>query len=181
MSPLLRRTTILIAPIAIVIAATLTSRGALAAGNHVIGVEGDYAIPIDSVAESGGGFGIRYGYQFQIPLFLIQPEIGFTDHIMGGNVSPTVYRGVAGVRAGIGEIVRLGVYGHLGVGHLTADTPGDNVSHTAFTWDGGAFFDVTVIPLLNLGVHGGYDQLTGEESDGGLSWGVVGVHGEFVF
>jgi hypothetical protein len=178
MSTLLRRTSL---ALAFLPAIALSPRDALA-GDHAIGVDGDFAAPIDSRVESGGGFGIRYGYQLQLPLFLLQPEIGFTDHMLSGDSEPTIYRGVVGARMGFLEIVRPGLFAHLGVGHLTADVPGDeDFTNTAFTWDGGVFLDFVLIPLFNFGVHGAYNQLVGDEVEGGISWGTVGLHGELVF
>lgn len=163
------------------IAATFTALASLAdpaRADIVIGGDLEYAFPVDSDAESGPGFGVRLGNQMRLPAVALVPEVAFTYHGLTGDFGPNVYRGVGGLRLGISEILRPGIFGHLGVGHLSADFAGRDVSHTAFTYDVGAFLELTLLPLLNLGLHGAYNSLTG---DGDLQWITAGLHVDLVF
>jgi hypothetical protein len=137
----------------------------------------DYAAPINSDVSSGGGFGARLGYQAHAPLVVVTPELAFTYTSFSGIGDPRVYRGLAGVRIGIFEIVRPGVFVHFGVGHLNTDLP--NLSHTDLSYDVGAFLDFTVLPLLNVGAHAAYNRITGDPLS--LQWATVGGHVALVF
>jgi hypothetical protein len=139
----------------------------------------DYAAPIDSVANAGGGFGIRLGQQLDVSPLVLTPELAFTYHGFSGDFAPAVYRGTAGLRLGVGEVIRPGIFGHLGIGRMTVDSPGPDLSHTAFTWDAGVFLDLTVLPLLNIGVHGAFNHLNGDVSS--FEWVTVGAHAALVF
>ena len=165
----------------LLIAATFTAMASLtdtARADIVVGGDLDYAFPIDSAADSGPGFGLRLGNRTRLPALVLAPELAFTYHSLSGDFGPNVYRGVGGLRLAIGEILRPGIFGHLGVGHLSADFAGRDVSHTAFTYDAGAFLELTLLPLLNLGIHGAYNSLTG---DADLQWITAGLHVDLVF
>ena len=86
--------------------------GSAAAKTTVAG-DLDYAAPIDSAANSGWGFGVRLGQQFHLPLVVVNPELGFDYHSFSDDSSPKTYRGIAGLRIGIGEILRVGPFAHL--------------------------------------------------------------------
>jgi hypothetical protein len=148
----------------------------------------DFAFPASAGwADTGVGFGIRIGQELHVPLLAINPELGFTYHTFGtgsGNLStndPSVYRGIAGLRLGLGEIFRVGVSGHLGVGRLDANINLRDVSHTAFTWDMGLFLDLTVLPLLNVGVHTAYTKVASNDEKNALQWYTLGAHAALVF
>jgi hypothetical protein len=161
-------------------ALALSLWSATAAAKTTVAGDLDYAAPIDSRANSGWGFGIRLGQQFHVPLVVINPELGFTYHTFSDDSSPKAYRGIAGLRLGIGEIFRIGPFGHIGVGHLSlSGTP--DLSHTAFTYDAGLFLDLTVIPLLDVGVHGAYNRIVSGSSGPALQFATVGAHVALVF
>jgi hypothetical protein len=144
----------------------------------VIAGEIDFALPVDSPAKSGWGFGIRLGEQLHVPLVVLTPEIGFAYHDFSGDFAPTVYRGLAGLRLGIGEIIRPGAFVHLGIGRFAIDIPG---SHTAFTYDAGAFLDFTLLPLINLGIHAAYNHINSGNHLSGFQWVTLGAHVALVF
>jgi hypothetical protein len=139
----------------------------------------DYAAPIDSNANAGGGFGIRLGQQLDVSPVVLTPELAFTYHGFSGDFAPRVYRGAAGLRLGVGKVIRPGAFGHLGIGHMAVDSPGPDLSHTAFTWDAGVFLDLVVLPLLSIGVHGAFNHLNGDVSS--FQWVTVGAHAALVF
>ena len=151
----------------------------------------DLDVPVSAdYAKTGGGFGIRIGQQLHLPLISLNPEIGFayasfadrkSDIGVGG---PTIYRGIVGLRLGLGEILRFGVLAHVGYGYISVDVPAslklDDPSHTAFTYDAGIFLDFTALPLLNIGVHAAYNHVSGKGELEPLHWVQLGAHAALV-
>jgi hypothetical protein len=129
---------------------------------------------------SGWGFGFRLGSQLHAPLVAVTPELGFTYHTFSGDVGAKVYRGIAGVRLGVGEVIRPGVFGHAGFGWRKLDLASQSETDSSFTYDVGAFLDFTLLPVLNIGVHGAYNQWTGG-SQASFQFATVGVHGALIF
>jgi len=136
-------------------------------------VEAD--IPVDSDLDTATGFAGRLGYRLHLPLFILTPEVGV--HYASFDSNPSMLRGIAGARIGFGEIFRFGAYAHVGYGSLSFDAGGDDL--TGVTFDAGGFFDFTLLPMLNVGVHAGYGHLDVEDADA-LKWIPVGVHLELV-
>lgn len=152
----------------------------VAAAEQAIGFDLDYAVPINSDPVSPGwGMGIRLGSQVHVPLVVVTPEVGFTYHTFGGT-SPNVYRGLGGVRVGIGEIIRPGVFGHIGYGAFRSDVGGSRDTSFSFTYDLGACLEFTLLPVLNLGVHTAYNKWTGGDNPP-FSFATVGAHAVLVF
>ena len=87
----------------------------------------DYAAPLESQDNLGAGFAVRLGYQAHAPFSVITPELMFTYDRFSGGLESKVYRGLAGIRVGIGDFVRSGAYFHLGFGHVNPDAP--DLSH----------------------------------------------------
>ena len=161
-------------------ALALSLWSANAEASTVIGGDLDYAGPISTGATSGWGFGFRLGQRFHVPLIAIDPELGFTYHSFTDTTSPHSYRGLAGLRLGIGEIFRVGPFAHLGVGHLSLSGTPDH-SRTAFTYDVGLFLDFTVLPLLDIGIHGSYDQIVAADAGPAFQFATVGANVALVF
>ncbi|HET6332277.1 MAG TPA: hypothetical protein VFG30_03655 [Polyangiales bacterium] len=147
----------------------------------MIAADFEARVPLDlDNVSSGPAFGIRLGQQLHLPLIILTPEIGFN----WGSFSdgPTIYRGILGARVGIGEILRFGVQAHIGFGHYSWDIAGEDVSHTGFTLDGGLFLDLTILPLLDLGVHAGYARVSGDAEKGlePAQWLAFGLHAALI-
>lgn len=161
------------AALAIAGAGVLASRTAHAG----VGIAADFEadVPVDSEADAAVGVAGRLGYRVHLPLFVLIPEIGIHYASFGSN--PELLRGIAGARIGFGEVFRFGGYAHLGVGSLSFDNGADDV--TGYTFDAGAFFDFTLLPTLNIGVHGGYGFVDVTEADA-LRWIPLGIHVELV-
>jgi hypothetical protein len=136
-------------------------------------------LAIDDI-KSGPAFGIRLGQQLHLPLITLTPEIGFN----WGSFSdgPTMYRGILGARVGIGEILRFGVTAHIGFGHYSWEIATIEQSHTGFTLDGGLFLDLTVLPLIDIGVHAGYARISGDSGKGldPVQWLAFGLHAALI-
>jgi hypothetical protein len=152
----------------------------------------DIDVPVSTdYAKTGGGFGIRIGQELHLPLIAINPEVGFAyasfaDHNSDlGYSGPTIYRGIAGLRLGVGELFRIGVLAHVGLGYISVDVPAAlklaDPSHTAFTYDVGLFLDFTALPLLNIGVHAAYNRVAGKDNYEALQWMQLGAHAALVF
>jgi hypothetical protein len=161
---------------ALLTAITFSSASAHAA--TAIAADLDYAAPIDSTGSSGAGFAIRAGAQLHVPMLVLTPELACTDHTFSSR-GPTAYRGLAGLRLGVGEVLRPGVFAHLGFGHLSLPSPAP--SHTAFSYDAGAFLDFTLLPVLDLGVHGAYNRLNEGNGVAAFQWATLGVHAALIF
>jgi hypothetical protein len=146
----------------------------------------DFVEPVSSNYNKGGwGFGVRVGEELHLPLLALTPEIGFT-YASFADVGPSVYRGIVGANLGIGEVLRFGVSAHIGFGHVSVESvPAlelvGEVTHTAFTWDGGLFLELTLLPIINVGIHGAYNSAAGKDNADGLHWFTGGVHATFVF
>ena len=145
-------------------------------GDLAIAADLDYALPVDSLGDSGGGFGIRAGLQLHVPLLVITPEVGFTYDGFSGTGEPSISRGILGMRLGLGEIFRFGVAGHIGIAHLSADVIGLDPSHTGFAYDMGIFFDFTLLPLFDIGVHAAYNHLSDDGLKPSYAWLTMGAH-----
>lgn len=132
-------------------------------------------LELDDVS-SGPSFGLRLGYQLHLPLFAITPEIGYKWGTFPSGA--TINRGIVGARLGIGEIFRFGISAHLGFGHRSEEYQAVRHSNTGLTLDGGLFFDLTVIPLLDIGVHADYSRIAGDAAEGleVLQWLTFGAH-----
>jgi hypothetical protein len=153
------------------------------AADTAVGLDLDYVHPLGvEGSKSGSGFMLRLGKEIDSGPLTTRGELGFAYHSFGGDFEPRLYRGVVGLRLGFGEIFRPSVFGHVGVGRATYDdvlAPG--ASHTGLTYDLGAALDFVLLPLLNVGVHGAYNGLTGNDDVESLKWLTLGVHGELIF
>src|SRR5262245_30258132 len=130
-----------------------------------IGGDIDVLVPLDiDDVTSGPGFGVRLGWQLHLPLIVIVPEIGYSWGDFGDGA--TINRGIVGARLGIGEIFRIGLAAHLGYGHRSEEIQTVRYTNDGLTLDGGLFFDFSLIPLLNIGVHAYYGRLAGNEEKG---------------
>lgn len=161
------------------ICGVLASPAAPARADVQVGGDLDYALPIDSRADSGGGFAVRLGWQLHVPMLVLTPEAAFNYEGFSGTYGPAVYRGVGGLRLGLGEVFRLGAFTHAGLGRLSADVPAPDPSRTGFTYDLGIFLDFSLMPLLNVGVHGAYNAMPGGDEPS-FQWLTLGAHAELI-
>jgi hypothetical protein len=139
-----------------------------------VDLEGLAPIGVDA-AKAGISFQGRLGMPLHLPLIELTPEIGFHYAPLGDSFK--LYRGIAGARVGLGEIVRVGVYAHVGFAHESFTVLTRDVSHTAFSLDGGAFLDLTFVPFINFGIHVGYGRAEGDSKNiDALQWVNAGAH-----
>lgn len=163
-------------------AAVLACSVSVARADIMVGADLDTVIPLESPAKTGGGFSIRIGDQLHLPMVAITPELAFNYASFSEVYGPKVYRGLVGLRLAVGEVIRPGIFAHVGFGRYDLEIPGAMPSGTALTYDGGISLDFTLLPLLNLGVHGAYNILAGDDGDRDrFRWLTVGAHLELVF
>jgi hypothetical protein len=143
-----------------------------------IGADVDLQVPLEiNNISTGGGFGIRLGQELHLPLIVLNPEFAFYYASFTKDAPPKIYRGVAGGRVGFGELIRFGVLAHVGFGYVNWEPAPDDYSHTGLTYDAGIFFEVTALPLLNIGIHGAYNRMTADDDQPGtLHWLQLGAH-----
>jgi len=156
-----------------------------------IGVDGEAVVPIsaptgdrDSLNE-GGGFKVRVGYQFHIPLLRITPEVGYAfDGFYGSGGGGIPYgwdmqRVFAGGRIGLGEIIVPSVYAHGGYGWRTTADPGVPEG-SGLAFDAGLALDLHLITHVGIGAHAEYASIG---TGGGTSpeWLAFGLHIEIDF
>jgi len=158
------------------------SAAEVARADIAIAADVETLVPIEyDNIDPGPGFGIRLGAQIHLPLITLTPEIGFTWASFGDG--PEIYRGILGARVGLGEVLRFGVFAHLGFGHQSWELATVDVSHTGVTMDAGLFLDLTIIPLIDVGVHMGYGRLSANEDENidPNQWLAFGLHAAIVF
>ncbi len=161
------------------LATTLASAAPAAAGNGPkLALDGEAAIALEpDRVGSGAGGALRFGYELDAAILSITPEIGGSFHALGGDLAPSLYRGFGGARLALGAIVRPGLYGHIGYAHVSY---GD-FSRDAATYDGGLFLDFTVLPVIDIGVHGGYAMIASSDEGAAIRWLSAGAHLAVVF
>lgn len=148
-------------------------------GKTTLALDLEYAGTIDEGdVEAGSGGAVRLGRQADLVLVKLTGELGGSYHGFSGSPDVTIYRGFIGGRLQVGKVLEPGIYGHLGVGKLNVD-PGD--SRTSPTFDAGLFLDLTVLPLVDVGVHLGYDTVLGSGDANAFDYYVAGAHAALVF
>ena len=154
-----------------------------ARADTVIAGDLDLAFPIDQHSVNDGlGFGVRLGERLTAKPLVLTGEIGGSYYHLRGTLEPHVYRGLIGARLGVGSAIRPVVFGHLGIARATfSEPPAVNLDRTAFAWDAGVGLDFTLLPLLNLGVHGAYNSVGPHASAGAFKWATLGANIELVF
>ena len=121
------------------------------------GLDANLVFPVDSPNSNvGGGFDARIGNKISLTALTLTPEVKggfFSFSGFGGSLDAIRIQG--GGRLGINAgILEPGVFVHLGYGHVTSADTG------AFAYDAGGYLDLTLLPLVSLGVHAAYNEIT---------------------
>jgi hypothetical protein len=155
-----------------------SARNAHASSGTAIGVDLDYAHGLNEPGvESGSGFNVRLGYKLDLELLQITPEVGGGYLTFGGDENAKFSQGIVGGRVAFGKVIEPGMYAHLGYGHVVEG----GVGRSGATGDAGVTLDLTLLPLIDLGVHAGYDGLLKSGNAPAFDSYVLGVHGALVF
>jgi opacity protein-like surface antigen len=170
-----------VAAATLVLALGLLVRAKPAAAETTLGVDLSFNDTVDQAdTDAGAGVDIYFGPRLDLAIVTLTTELSGGFHDFGGALEPTVYRGLAGGRLGVGLGVRASVFAHVGVGHLRYDDllgPGRD-GRTNLAGDLGAALDFTVLPLIDVGVHASYNLVAG--GDEPFEWLQAGAHVIFV-
>jgi hypothetical protein len=108
----------------------------------------------------------------------LTPEIGGAYHTFSGAASPKFSQGIVGGRLQFGKVLEPGMYAHLGYGHLSGAV-GDGYSGASV--DAGVTLDLTLLPLIDVGAHVGYNGLLKSGGHDAFDSYVVGLHAALIF
>jgi hypothetical protein len=86
-----------------------------------------------------------------------------------------LYSGFLGGRLAIGKIIEPSLFGHVGVGRL--DGPD---ARTAAVLDGGLAIDFTLLPLIDLGLHGAYNVMLPRDDGTSFKFVTLGAQAALV-
>jgi hypothetical protein len=139
----------------------------------------DYAGTIDEDdIGSGTGGALRFGYEVDLIAVSLTAEVGASYHTFTGDLDPSHYEGFVGARLAFGKIIEPSIFAHAGIGRLNLDAV--DVHDTGPEFDVGLALDLTVLPLLDVGVHAAYDFQKLDSGDN-FDWYRVGAHVALVF
>lgn len=143
----------------------------------VVALDLDFASSVkEPKTDLGGGGALRVGRKLDLLLLSLTPELGGAYHAFGGDAGTSVFSGFIGGRLGIGKVVEPSVFAHAGVAHVSGV-----VDRTAPQLDGGVALDLTLLPLINLGVHGSYNVVLPSDDALAVKFFIAGAHAAFVF
>jgi len=169
----------LLPPLLASTALLVATRTAHAKSGTAIGLDWDYTSGIEESNVSGGtGFKVRLGYKLDLKVLQLTPEIGGGYHAFTGDAGAKLSQGVIGGRVSFLKVLEPGVYAHLGYGHLASSIGEGRSGATA---DAGVTLDLTILPLVDLGIHGGYVGLLKSEDRPAFDSYVLGLHGALIF
>ncbi|MBT3220315.1 MAG: hypothetical protein HN348_14605 [Proteobacteria bacterium] len=147
-----------------------TGLSAPAHAKLVAGIHGEMTTPLGEAGKLGPGFGFKTGYRLNLQLVKITPEVGLSYYLKSETITPMI-----GGRATIGKFVEGGFYAHA----LLAS--GREFDGAIPGFDAGVILDVTAIPKIDVGVHGGV-IFTGDGGEGAPDQAIVaGLHMYFNF
>jgi len=157
----------------------VSARSAQAKSGTAIGVDLDYSNGVEETDVAGGtGFNVRLGYKLDLAVVQLTPEIGGAYHTFAGDAGAKLSQGIVGGRLSFLKVLEPGIYAHLGYGHLSGRI-GDG--HSAATADAGVTLDLTILPLIDVGVHGGYNGMLKSGDYPAFDSYVLGLHGALIF
>lgn len=137
----------------------------------------DYAGGIDEPGIGHGTGGqLRFGQQLDLVAVSLTGELGVSYHTFDGPGDPSHYSGFVGGRLGFGKILEPSIFAHVGYGRLNVYDEHDSGP----VFDLGLALDLTVLPLLDIGVHAAYD-FQRLDTGNNLDFYRVGAHAALVF
>jgi hypothetical protein len=133
------------------------------------------AVDVNGV-KAGGGGGLRVGQKLGLVVLSLTPELGGSYHAFGGDAQAKLYDGFVGARLGVGKVVEPSIFAHVGYAHLDA-----RGSRGGMLLDGGLALDFTLLPLVEFGLHGGYNVMTAGSDSAALKFLTLGLQAALVF
>jgi len=145
-------------------------------GKLHIALDFDFDAALDAPqTKAGGGGALRLGQKFDLLLVSFTPELGGALHSFGGSDQTKLYEGFVGGRFGVGKILEPSIFGHVGIGHVHGFE-----TRTAPMLDAGLALDFTLLPLVDLGLHGGYNVMLPRNDDSALKFFTLGAQAALV-
>jgi hypothetical protein len=146
-------------------------------GKTHLAVDFDFSSALKTPRTSeGGGGAVRLGQKFDLLLVSLTPEFGGSYHAFGGDAETRLYTGFLGGRLGVGKVIEPSIFAHLGLAHVTGTE-----TRTAPIMDGGLALDLTLLPLIDLGVHASYNAMFPRDDGSALKYVLLGAHAALVF
>jgi hypothetical protein len=141
-----------------------------------IAVDFDFGTALDAPGtKAGGGGALRLGQEFDLLLISLTPEFGGGYHAFGGNDETRLYSGFIGGRLAVGKIIEPSVFAHLGLAHTNGLE-----NRTAPIMDAGLAIDLTILPLIDLGFHAGYNAMFPRDDGSALKFVTLGAQAALV-
>ncbi|MET0387160.1 MAG: hypothetical protein ABW321_14425 [Polyangiales bacterium] len=143
-------------------------------GRFMIALDLDYATAVSGdLIEKGGGGGLRVGTEHDLFLVTLIPELTLDYHNFGAEPDTAgIVTGKIGGRIRFLKIVEPGIFAHIGIGNIGGN---EQYSHLGPAFDMGATLDLTIIPLIDIGLHVAWNRIFGGY-DSGLSYATAGAH-----
>jgi hypothetical protein len=140
--------------------------------NFMLALDLDYSSAIDAnTVDNGGGGALRIGSELDLILVSLIPELSLDYHDFSSTGDVSTVTGKLGGRIRFLKIVEPGIFAHAGVGRIGGDDP-----HTGFAFDAGVTLDLTILPLIDLGLHAAWNRVFGGKDHSGLSYATFGAH-----
>jgi hypothetical protein len=144
-------------------------------GRLMLALDFDYASAIKhgEIAKGGGG-ALRIGTQRNLFLVTLIPELVLGYHNFDAHTldRATIATGKLGGRIRFLKILEPGLFAHIGVGHVGGP---EIFSHTGIAFDAGVTLDLTILPLIDLGLHAAWNRVFGGY-DSNTTYATTGLH-----
>lgn len=144
-------------------------------GRLMIALDMDYSAALShSEIDQGGGAGIRVGLERDYFLVTLIPELQLNYHRLNANTrdDAAITAAKVGGRIRFFKIVEPGIYAHAGLANIA----GDRIyEHTGIAFDAGFTLDLTILPLVDIGLHTAWNRVFGDD-ESGLSYVTAGAH-----
>jgi hypothetical protein len=135
----------------------------------------DYSAALShSEIDQGGGAGIRIGLERDYFLVTMIPEVQLNYHRLNANTPDDAVISAAkvGGRIRFFKIIEPGIFAHAGLANIA----GDRIyEHTGIAFDAGFTLDLTILPLVDIGLHTAWNRVFGDD-ESGLSYVTAGAH-----
>lgn len=144
-------------------------------GRLMLALDMDYSAAVEhSEIDSGGGAGFRIGLERDYFLVTLIPELQFNYHRLNANTrdDAAITAAKVGGRIRFLKIVEPGIFAHAGLANIA----GDRIyEHTGIAFDAGLTLDLTILPLIDIGLHTAWNRVFGDD-DSGISYVTAGAH-----
>jgi hypothetical protein len=142
-------------------------------GRLMLALDMDYSAALaPSEIDQGGGAGLRIGIERDFFLVTLIPELSFDAHHFNANSvdNATISSAKLGGRIRFLKIVEPGIFAHAGLGHIGGDR---TYEHTGIAFDAGFTLDLTILPLIDIGLHTAWNHIFGSDD---ISYATAGAH-----